>query len=167
MRSLEHFDASDIFFEERHCVEHEHLRLGARDEAGALVAQVVVEGERVLRPPLDDLLVRLQLAVDPLGGLQPRLGEQDEVGPVLLRDVPEVEEEEVADEGAAHLVEVEVVGDGLDVEVLGLLLRGVVVRGDAPVPDLVGIPDRNCGGNSINVEVSLVTNHQMHVLKCC
>ena len=82
---LEHFDASDIFVEERDGVEHEHLRLSAGDEAGALVTEVVVEGERVLRPPLDDVLVRLQLAVDHLGRLQPRLGQQDEVRLVLLR----------------------------------------------------------------------------------
>ena len=57
----------------------------------------------------------------------------------------QVEEEEVADEVAVDLVEVKAVRDGHDVEVLWLLFGGVVVRGDAPVSDLVGVADRNWG----------------------
>ena len=52
--------------------------------------------------------------------------------------MPQVQEEEVADEIAVDLVEVKVVRDGGDVEVFWLLFGRVVVRGDAPVPDLVG-----------------------------
>ena len=60
-----------------------------------------------------------------------------------LREVPQVHEEKVADEVAVDLVEVKVVRDGHDVEVLRLLFGGVVVRGDAHVPDLVGVSNGN------------------------
>ena len=51
--------------------------------------------------------------------------------------MPQVQEEEVADEIAVDLVEVKVVRDGGDVEVFWLLFGRVVVRSDAPVSDLV------------------------------
>ena len=60
--------------------------------------------------------------------------------------MPQVQEEEVADEIAVDLVEVKVVRDGGDVEVFWLLFGRVVVRCDAPVPDLVGVAGGDCMG---------------------
>ena len=60
--------------------------------------------------------------------------------------MPQVQEEEVADEIAVYLVEVKVVRDGGDIEVLWLLFGRVVVRCDAPVPDLVGVAGGDCMG---------------------
>ena len=60
--------------------------------------------------------------------------------------MPQVQEEEVADEIAVDLIEMKVVRDGGDVEVLWLLFGRVVVRCDAPVPDLVGFAGGDCTG---------------------
>ena len=49
-------------------------------------------------------------------------------------------------------VEVKVVRDGGDIKVLRLLFGRVVVRGDAPVPDLVGVAGGNCAGRDSIME---------------
>jgi hypothetical protein len=71
--------------------------------------------------------VRLNFPVDKLVRFQPGLSEKDEIRPVLLGKVFQVEEHVVADELAVNAVEMEVVGNGLDVKVLWLLRSSVVV----------------------------------------